>query len=49
MYLTYKMKLRENNKCSYCTDTVNSIEHFFAECPVVSEVRKFTEGFTYAS
>ena len=40
------MKVRENIKCSCCTDTVDSIEHFFAECPVVLEFWKFTEGFS---
>ena len=43
------MKVSENIKCSYCTDTVDSlclfVCLFFAECPVVSEFLKFMEGF----
>ena len=30
-----KMKVTENNKCSYCPETVDVLEHFFYECPIV--------------
>ena len=34
IYPTYmllsKMKVKENSKCSYCTDTVDVIEHFLS-------------------
>ena len=30
-----KMRVKENNKCSYCTDEVDFIEHFYFYCPVV--------------
>ena len=30
-----KMKVTENNKCSYCSDTLDVIEHFLFECPLV--------------
>ena len=33
--LLCKMKVKENNKCSYCTDIVDVIEHFYYECPLV--------------
>ena len=36
------MKVKENNKCSYCTDTVDVIEQFFVvECPVVRHLWNF--------
>ena len=28
-----KMRVRENQRCSYCPDQVDYIEHFFYECP----------------
>ena len=31
-----KMKVTHTNKCSYCTDTVDYIEHFFYECQYVT-------------
>ena len=43
--LLSEMKMKKNSKCSYCTNTVDSMEHFFAECPLVSEFWKFIEGF----
>ena len=39
--LLSKMNVREKHKCLYCIDTVDSIEHFFAECPVVPKLWKF--------
>ena len=40
-----KMKVRENNKCSYCTDVVDVIEHFFFECQIIREFWIFIEYF----
>ena len=39
--LLSKMKVTENNKCSYCKNIVDFIEHFFYECPVVVNFWKF--------
>ena len=38
-----KMKIRNNQKCSYCPDEIDYIEHFFFLCPIV---RKFWEFIT---
>ena len=48
--LLSKMKVKENNKCSYCTDIIDVIEHFFlllfvvVEYPVVRHIWNFIEG-----
>ena len=42
--LLSKMKVRKNNKCSYCTDMVHVIQHFCVECPVVQHLWTFVEG-----
>ena len=39
-----QMKVRKNNKCSYCTDMVHIIQHFCDECPVVQDFWTFVEG-----
>ena len=44
--LLSKIKVKENNKCSCCSDTVDVIEHFFVECPVVRHFQNFIEGIT---
>ena len=41
--LLNKMQVTENNKCSYCPNTVDYIEHFFFECPLVKEFWKYVE------
>ena len=33
--LLNKMKIKETNKCTYCPDNVDYMEHFFCNCPVV--------------
>ena len=38
-----KMKVRENDKCTYCPETIDYIEHFFCECPVVINFWKSVE------
>ena len=42
--LLSQMKVRKNNKCSYCTDMVHIIQHFCVECPVVQDFWTFVEG-----
>ena len=41
--MVHKMKVKETNKCSYCSETVDFIEHFFCECPVVRSFWRFIE------
>ena len=41
--LLHKMKITENNKCSYCPNTIDFIEHFFCECPKVKQFWKNVE------
>ena len=43
--LLCKMRVTENNFCSYCADTVDFIEHFFFFCPVVLKFWKDVEQF----
>ena len=43
--LLCKMRITENNFCSYCADTVDFIEHFFFFCPVVLKFWKDVEQF----
>ena len=43
--LLCKMRVTENNFCSYCADTVDFIEHFFFLCPVVLKFWKDVELF----
>ncbi len=40
-----KMHVRENNKCSFCPDVVDFIEHFFFECPRINHFWKCIEHF----
>eukprot|EP00745_Piridium_sociabile_P020340 TRINITY_DN3130_c0_g1_i5.p3 TRINITY_DN3130_c0_g1~~TRINITY_DN3130_c0_g1_i5.p3 ORF type:complete len:111 (-),score=7.71 TRINITY_DN3130_c0_g1_i5:202-534(-) len=37
------MKITENNKCTYCSDSVDYIEHFFCNCPVVRDFWVYIE------
>ena len=39
------MKVTESNKCSFCVDVVDFIEHFFFNCPVVHDFWKFIESY----
>ena len=41
--LLCKMKVKENNKCTYCNELVDYIEHFFFECPVVHDFWRYIE------
>ena len=42
-----KMEVKDNNKCSYCKDTVDFIEHFFFDCPMVLNFWKHIEDNIY--
>ena len=37
------MKVKKNNKCSYCTDMVQVIQHFCVECPIVQHFWTFVD------
>ena len=41
--LLCKMKVKENNKCTYCNELLDCIEHFFFECPVVRDFWRYIE------
>lgn len=43
--LLSKMRIVENDKCSYCKNVVDYLEHFFYECPVVHKFWKFIEQY----
>ena len=32
-----KMKVRDDQMCSYCNDVVNCIQHFFFNCPTIKK------------
>ena len=40
----HKMGLRQNNRCTYCSDKVDFIEHFFVECPQISKIWKHVQN-----
>ena len=40
-----KMHVKPNNKCSFCPDVVDVIEHFFFECPKINNFWKCVEKF----
>ena len=46
--LLYKMKVTENNHCSYCNGIVDFIEHFFFYCPNVRTFWKNVQNFILA-
>ena len=43
--LLYKMKVRDDQMCSYCNDVVDYIEHFFFDCPTIKEFWNYTEQY----
>jgi hypothetical protein len=45
--LLSKMKIRATNKCLFCVDVVDYIEHFFYECPIVLEFWKRIEQYLW--
>ena len=34
----FKIKITNSNKCSYCPNTVDFLEHFFYECPKINRI-----------
>jgi uncharacterized pyridoxal phosphate-containing UPF0001 family protein len=38
-----KIGIAQTNKCSYCVDKVDYIEHFFVECPKINKIWCFVE------
>ena len=42
-----KMNVRESDKCTFCPDTIDYIEHFFCECPIVVNFWKSIEQKVY--
>ena len=45
--LLTKLGIAPNNKCSFCTDTVDYIEHFFVECHKICKVWKLVADRFY--
>ena len=43
--LLSKMKITESNLCSYCSNSVDFIEHFFFQCPKTNIFWKYIESF----
>ena len=41
--LLCKMKVKENNKCTYCDELCRLYEHFFFECPVIRDFWRYIE------
>ena len=35
--LLWKMKVRDDQMCSYCNDVVDYTEHFFFDCPTIQK------------
>ena len=45
--LLNKMNVRESDKCTFSPDTMDYIEHFFCECPIVVNFWKSIEQKVY--
>ena len=41
------MNASESDKCTFCPDTIDFIEHFFCECPIVVIFWKFIQQKLY--
>lgn len=41
--LLQKMKVRDTNRCSYCNDEVDFIEHFFCNCEYIKPLWNYIE------
>ena len=44
--LLCKMKVRDNQMCSYCNDAVDYTEHFFFDCPTIQIFFNYTEQYS---
>ena len=42
--LLLKMNLTDNNKCSFCEGSIESIEHLFFSCPCVQSLWRYVKG-----
>ena len=45
--LLNKMNVRERDKCIFCPDTIDYIEYFFCECPIVANFWKSIQQKVY--
>ena len=43
--MLHKMKVREDDKCCFCRDVVDVVEHFFYECPITLAFWKHVENY----
>ena len=43
--LLCKMKVRDDQMCSYCNDVVDYIEHFFFDCPTIKKFWNYIEQY----
>ena len=43
--LLCKMKVRDDQMCSYCNDVVDYIEHSFFDCPTIQKFRNYIEQY----
>ncbi len=43
--LLHKMKIVDNNKCSYCIQEIDYLEHLFYSCPLVKSFWKRFEAY----
>ena len=46
--MLHKMKITLNNHCSYCSGTIDFIEHFLFNCPIVRTFWKSVQNFVLA-
>ena len=44
--LLCKMKVRDNQMCSYCNDAADYIEQFFFDCPTIQKFLNYTEQYS---
>ena len=43
--LLCKMKVRDDQMCSYCNDVVDYMEHFFFDCPTIKKFWNYIEQY----
>ena len=46
--LLYKIKVSQNNKCTFCSDSIETIEHIFWTCPKVFDVWEELDKWIYS-
>ena len=46
--LLYKIKVSQNNKCTFCSDSIETIEHIFWTCPKVFDVWEELNKWIYS-